>query len=96
MLTKRQRDCLLFLQDYQDRHGDTPSFDTMAEALNVAAKSSIHRLVSGLVERGFILHERGSKEIHIVRTVGGGKAPPTPGRVPIFRSGDHKLMGYLP
>lgn len=53
-LTKRQRDLLLFIRSYVGKNGIVPSFDEMKEALGLASKSGIHRLISALEERGFI------------------------------------------
>ncbi|WP_027136070.1 transcriptional repressor LexA [Geminicoccus roseus] len=54
MLTGRQRQLVLFIQDYHEKNGIYPSFDEMREALKLKSKSGIHRLVSGLEERGFL------------------------------------------
>ena len=55
MLTAKQRELLLFIhQRLKDNGGVSPSFDEMKDALNLKSKSGIHRLVSGLEERGFI------------------------------------------
>ena len=54
MLTIKQRELLNFLQDYEHKHQASPSFDEMRQAIGLASKSGIHRLISGLEERGFI------------------------------------------
>lgn len=54
MLTQRQLQLLKFIHRYQDEHGVPPSFDEMREALSLRSKSGIHRLISGLEERGYI------------------------------------------
>ena len=54
MLTIKQRELLNFLQDYERKHQASPSFDEMRQAIGLASKSGIHRLISGLEERGFI------------------------------------------
>src|SRR3569623_1017479 len=54
MLTRKQRE---LLQCIQERLGDTgisPSFDEMKDALGLKSKSGVHRLITGLEERGFI------------------------------------------
>ena len=54
-LTKRQHDLLRFIQGFMAEHdGVAPSFDEMKEALGLASKSGVHRLVSALEERGFL------------------------------------------
>jgi repressor LexA len=54
VLTQRQLQLLKFIHDYQREHGVPPSFDEMRAALKLRSKSGIHRLISGLEERGYI------------------------------------------
>ena len=54
MLTSKQKELLLFIHERIKRDGVSPSFDEMKEALNLASKSGIHRLIVALEERGFI------------------------------------------
>ncbi|MCB1968926.1 MAG: transcriptional repressor LexA [Geminicoccaceae bacterium] len=54
MLTQRQLQLLRFVHEHMDKHGICPSFEEMRAALGLRSKSGIHRLVSGLEERGFI------------------------------------------
>ncbi|XBQ15631.1 MAG: transcriptional repressor LexA [Oceanicaulis sp.] len=54
MLTKKQHELLLFIHKRLSEDGVSPSFDEMKEALSLASKSGVHRLVSALEERGFI------------------------------------------
>jgi len=54
MLTRKQHELVLYLHRYLADHGVSPSFEEMKEALNLRSKSGIHRLITGLVERGFI------------------------------------------
>lgn len=54
MLTKKQHELLLYIHKRLSQDGVSPSFDEMKEALNLASKSGVHRLVSALEERGFI------------------------------------------
>jgi repressor LexA len=54
MLTAKQRELLLFIDDRLKRDGISPSFDEMREALELKSKSGVHRLISALEERGFI------------------------------------------
>ena len=54
MLTKKQHQLIIFI-DYKLRNsGISPSFDEMKEALKLKSKSGIHRLITGLEERGYI------------------------------------------
>src|SRR6202171_5859671 len=54
MLTKKQHELLLFINKRLGESGICPSFDEMKEALGLKSKSGIHRLITGLEERGFI------------------------------------------
>jgi repressor LexA len=54
MLTRKQHELLLFINQRLAATGVAPSFDEMKDALNLRSKSGIHRLISGLEERGFI------------------------------------------
>jgi len=54
MLTKKQHELLLYINQRLLSTGVSPSFDEMKDALNLRSKSGIHRLISGLEERGFI------------------------------------------
>jgi repressor LexA len=54
MLTVKQRELLLFIHKRIQEDGVSPSFDEMKEALDLASKSGIHRLITALEERGFL------------------------------------------
>jgi repressor LexA len=54
MLTAKQRELLLFIDNRLKQGGISPSFDEMREALDLKSKSGVHRLISALEERGFI------------------------------------------
>ena len=54
MLTKKQYQLLMFIDSRLKVVGVSPSFEEMKVALNLKSKSGIHRLITGLEERGFI------------------------------------------
>lgn len=54
MLTKKQYELLLFIDRRLKDSGVSPSFDEMKDALGLRSKSGIHRLMTGLEERGFV------------------------------------------
>ncbi len=54
MLTRKQYELLVYLDKQLRKHGVSPSFDEMKDALGLKSKSGIHRLITGLEERGFI------------------------------------------
>jgi repressor LexA len=54
MLTRKQKDLLVLIRDRLAADGVPPSFDEMKDAIGLRSKSGIHRLITGLEERGFI------------------------------------------
>jgi len=54
VLTRKQNELLLFINKRLNDGGVSPSFDEMKEALRLKSKSGIHRLITGLEERGFL------------------------------------------
>ena len=71
MLTRKQSELLEYLTTHLSINDVPPSFDEMRDALGLASKSGIHRLVSGLEERGYIrrLPNR-ARAIEILRPAG--------------------------
>lgn len=72
MLTPRQHQLLHFIHDYVTRHGVSPSFEEMRDSLELRSKSGIHRLITGLEERGYI-----RRLAHRARAIELLRAPPT-------------------
>lgn len=54
MLTKKQKELLLLIHERMQQGDVAPSFDEMREALGLKSKSGIHRLITALVERGYL------------------------------------------
>ena len=54
MLTKKQKNLLIYINEKLKNDGVSPSYDEMRISLNLKSKSGIHRLISALEERGFI------------------------------------------
>jgi repressor LexA len=54
MLTRKQHELLMFIHERIKESGVSPSFDEMKDALDLASKSGIHRLITALEERGFV------------------------------------------
>jgi repressor LexA len=77
MLTKKQRELLAFIKERLAETGVSPSFEEMKDALNLKSKSGIHRLISGLEERGFIrrLAHR-ARALEVVRLPDALAGPP--------------------
>lgn len=65
--TARQRELLMFVRAYIDRHGIAPSFEEMKSGLGLASKAGIHRMIAGLQSRGFLTHApRRARSIRLV------------------------------
>jgi len=77
MLTKKQHELLVFIHSRLSEGAVSPSFDEMKDALNLRSKSGIHRLISGLEERGFIrrLAHR-ARALEVIRLPDGSLPPP--------------------
>jgi repressor LexA len=54
MLTRKQHELLLYIDERLNESGVSPSFEEMKDALDLKSKSGVHRLISALEERGFI------------------------------------------
>ena len=54
MLTRKQHELLMFINERLKEAGIPPSFDEMKDALDLRSKSGIHRLIKAREERGFI------------------------------------------
>ncbi len=76
MLTKKQRDLLLLINERVSENGVPPSFDEMKVAMGVKSKSGIHRIIGILEERGFIkrLPHR-ARALEVIRLPDGGASP---------------------
>lgn len=68
MLTSKQRKLLLFVHGYIQANGIAPSFEEMSTALDMKAKSGIHRMLDCLVERKFITRlQYRARAIEVIR-----------------------------
>ena len=54
MLTRKQLELLMFINERLKESGVPPSYEEMKDALDLRSKSGIHRLITALEERGFI------------------------------------------
>jgi SOS-response transcriptional repressor LexA len=75
MMTPKQALLLAFIDMRVREHGVSPSFEEMQRHLGLASKSGIHRLITGLEERGFI-----RRIPHRCRAIEVLRMPPAPGR----------------
>jgi len=79
MLTQKQHDLLIFIDKRLKKNSISPSYDEMKDALGLASKSGIHRLITALEERGFIARlPHRARALEILR-LPGQEAPATKG-----------------
>lgn len=102
MLTKRQRDVLVFIEAYQRREGGvSPSCAEIAKGVGTTSKGRASEVLSRLEERGFIRRlKHRNRAIEILKPAPSipPNPPirtPAPSRIPIYRAGDSKLMGFI-
>ncbi len=101
MLTKKQYELLVFIDKRLKDSGVSPSFDEMKDALGLASKSGIHRLITGLEERGFIrrLPHR-ARALEILRRPENidmnHRHPASEGFTPNVIQGDFQMTGAEP
>ena len=81
MLTKKQKNLLLFINKKLRPSGVSPSYEEMKQSLNLKSKSGIHRLITALEERGFI-----RKLAHKARALEVIKLPETASANDIYNS----------
>ena len=81
MLTKKQKNLLLFINKKIRSTGVSPSYEEMKNSLNLKSKSGIHRLISALEERGFI-----KRLAHKARALEVLKLPETASASDIYNS----------
>ena len=84
MLTRKQHELLVFINEHIAHNGTSPSFDEMKDALDLKSKSGIHRLIMGLEERGFIRRlphrARALEVVRMPETAAVGTSPDKPAR----------------
>ncbi len=92
MLTRKQYELLIFIEQRLRATGVSPSFDEMKDALELRSKSGIHRLITGLEERGFIrrlAHRARALEVIRMPENATDRTPPRSSRFapPMIRTG---------
>ncbi len=99
MLTRKQHELLMFIDQHLKTTGFSPSFEEMKAALDLKSKSGIHRLISALEERGFLARRRHrARALEVVRLPGAAlqaeeaaePAAPSGGFVPNVIRGDFR------
>ena len=83
MLTRKQHELLMFIHSHIRETGVSPSFDEMKDALDLASKSGIHRLITALEERGFLRRlQHRARALEVVKMPEQASAPAPAARAP--------------
>lgn len=101
MLTRKQYELLMFIDERLRATGISPSFDEMKDALDLKSKSGIHRLITGLEERGFIRRlahrARALEVVKLPENLGDQPLPAAPAKFsPKVITGNFNLVGATP
>lgn len=68
MLTPRQSELLVFIDNFTHSKGYGPSFHDMSVAMGLKSKGSVHRLITALEDRGFVRRHRSrARAVEVVR-----------------------------
>lgn len=77
MLTPKQLELLLLLNEKLDANGFGPSYEELAKALGLKSKSNINRMIVALENRGFVRRMPGrSRAIQVLKMPGGAQPCP--------------------
>ena len=94
MLTRKQHELLMFINERLQAGGVSPSFEEMKDALDLKSKSGVHRLVNALEERQFIrrLPNR-ARALEVLRFPEIGTAPKAPPRqMPVVQAANDDIV----
>jgi repressor LexA len=91
MLTRKQHELLMFINERIKTDGVSPSFDEMKDALALKSKSGIHRLITGLEERGFL-----KRLPHRARALEVIRLPDDAAVDPMERRGRRRTRSFAP
>lgn len=77
MLTPKQLELLLLLNEKLDANGFGPSYEELAKTLGLKSKSNINRMIVALENRGFVRRLPGqSRAIQVLKMPGGAQPCP--------------------
>ena len=83
-LTDRQKEVLDFIAGFVEDHGYSPSYEEIAEGMQLASLATVHKHLTNLQEKGFIKRAwNRSRSVELVSSRLGGRAVELP------------LLGYV-
>lgn len=69
-LTRNQADCMRVIQELMDQTAVCPSYQEIGHELDIGSKAGVHRVIHGLIERGYLRHDPGRvRSLQILRRV---------------------------
>lgn len=93
MLTKRQKDALTFISDFQRKNNRTPSLGDVGRHLGGISRGNVANMLDRMELRGVIRRVVGA-QIEILRGP-RGKQPPFDGAIPIYDAQTREIRGWL-
>jgi len=87
-LTKRQKEVLDFIADFVEEHGYSPSYEELAQGLNLASLATVHKHIQALESRNYLrrlFNQSRSLEVapKYAQERRKGRAMPRPAEVPL-------------
>ena len=70
MLTRKQHELLMYIHERIKETGVSPSFDEMKDALDLASKSGIHRLITALEHNDVGVRTNAARVLYSLRALG--------------------------
>ena len=91
-LTKRQREILVYLQDFIQQHGYAPSREEIGRRFGLSSLATVHKHLTNLQEKGFIKRAwNRSRSVEMIPTTSGGRSVLV---VPVQFLADHLEILY--
>jgi len=94
-LTKRQKECLSFIEEYIESYGHSPSIRDICSGLNIASPSAALKILNTLEKKGYIKRSKNlSRAIELIRKK---NALPILGKITagIPISAEENIEGYI-
>jgi SOS-response transcriptional repressor LexA len=91
-LTAKQRECFDYIEAYWAETGISPSFEEIMDHMELNSKSGVSRLVTALVERGYLLSAYGRARSLIPRHLAVAEVDNTNTPLMRFVSVDEETM----
>ncbi len=84
-VTRRQKEVVDFISSFSERHGYSPSFEEIAQGLQLKSLATVHKHITNLQKKGLVQREHNrSRSLDVVPPARTQRMPPTRERVPLL------------